>query len=293
VIGKRLDDWAAAGQGCALHDRRVPGTKANIDHVAVGAGAVWVIDAKRYQGLVEHRDRATCGAPIGALPSAVATAPRSPPASWTRWPWSPRRSTGPRERSTPKCEASSPSSAPSGSSSVGRSRIRARTLPGQQQPLSSSAAPGSTTPTPERRPPQCSTVGSDLPETRPRTKRVPARYRRQEADEERAWAAGSTENRTPVGGRGGRRFTLDNDSYRDERSVEEALSRSGTPGAGQRSGGGNAEVLLTAEQWPRFTRLLGRPSQRHLGDAPCCPRARILGQVPALARGGQTGSGSS
>jgi hypothetical protein len=33
-----------------LHDRRVPRTKANIDHIAVSPSGVVVIDAKRYQG---------------------------------------------------------------------------------------------------------------------------------------------------------------------------------------------------------------------------------------------------
>lgn len=33
-----------------LHDRRIPGTRANIDHLAVAASGVYVIDAKRYTG---------------------------------------------------------------------------------------------------------------------------------------------------------------------------------------------------------------------------------------------------
>ena len=40
-----------------LNDRRIPGSKANIDHVVVTAGGVWVIDAKNYRGRVETRDR--------------------------------------------------------------------------------------------------------------------------------------------------------------------------------------------------------------------------------------------
>lgn len=35
-----------------LHDRRVPGSRANIDHLAVGASGVTVIDAKRYTGRI-------------------------------------------------------------------------------------------------------------------------------------------------------------------------------------------------------------------------------------------------
>jgi hypothetical protein len=33
-----------------LHDRRIRGTRANIDHIAIGPTGVWVIDAKRYVG---------------------------------------------------------------------------------------------------------------------------------------------------------------------------------------------------------------------------------------------------
>lgn len=41
-----------APQALLLHDRRIPGTRANIDHIAVTAGGVWVIDTKRYKGQV-------------------------------------------------------------------------------------------------------------------------------------------------------------------------------------------------------------------------------------------------
>lgn len=40
----------------ALHDRKVPGSKANIDHIAVGPAGVYVIDAKNYRGKLEARD---------------------------------------------------------------------------------------------------------------------------------------------------------------------------------------------------------------------------------------------
>lgn len=42
--GLAKDGWRA------LHDRRVPGKRSNIDHVAVGPGGVWTVDAKRYKG---------------------------------------------------------------------------------------------------------------------------------------------------------------------------------------------------------------------------------------------------
>lgn len=39
----------------ALHDRRIPGSRANVDHIVVAPGGVWVIDAKLYRGKVERR----------------------------------------------------------------------------------------------------------------------------------------------------------------------------------------------------------------------------------------------
>lgn len=51
-LGMRLDSIANDAIA-VLHDRRIPGTKANIDHIAVTAGGVWVIDAKRYKGRPE------------------------------------------------------------------------------------------------------------------------------------------------------------------------------------------------------------------------------------------------
>ncbi len=45
-----------AGDAILLHDRRIPGGRSNIDHIAIGPSGVWVIDAKRYTGRVEKRD---------------------------------------------------------------------------------------------------------------------------------------------------------------------------------------------------------------------------------------------
>jgi len=39
-----------------LHDRHVPKTKENIDHLVVAGSGVWVVDAKNYLGLVQQRD---------------------------------------------------------------------------------------------------------------------------------------------------------------------------------------------------------------------------------------------
>jgi hypothetical protein len=36
-----------------LHDRRIPGTPANLDHLLIGAGTVWVVDTKAWRGRVK------------------------------------------------------------------------------------------------------------------------------------------------------------------------------------------------------------------------------------------------
>lgn len=48
LVGARLDRLRERGVGI-LHDRRIP-RRGNIDHLAVTAAGVWVIDTKRYQG---------------------------------------------------------------------------------------------------------------------------------------------------------------------------------------------------------------------------------------------------
>jgi nuclease-like protein len=48
----------AIAQGVvALHDRRMPGSRGNIDHIAIGPAGVTVIDAKRYRGMIEVERR--------------------------------------------------------------------------------------------------------------------------------------------------------------------------------------------------------------------------------------------
>jgi Nuclease-related domain len=51
-LGARLDSLASA-EIAVLHDRRIPGTRANIDHIVVTKAGIWVIDAKRYKGRPE------------------------------------------------------------------------------------------------------------------------------------------------------------------------------------------------------------------------------------------------
>ena len=51
-LGARLDSLVPESIA-VLHDRRIPGTKTNIDHIAITTAGVWVIDAKRYKGRPE------------------------------------------------------------------------------------------------------------------------------------------------------------------------------------------------------------------------------------------------
>ena len=53
ALGARLDKHASETIA-VMHDRRIPGTKANIDHIVVTAGGVLVVDAKRYVDSVRN-----------------------------------------------------------------------------------------------------------------------------------------------------------------------------------------------------------------------------------------------
>ncbi len=46
-VAARLAELAGE-EVLVLHDRRIPGSRANIDHIAIGPAGVYVIDAKRY-----------------------------------------------------------------------------------------------------------------------------------------------------------------------------------------------------------------------------------------------------
>lgn len=48
LLGQRLAELPDLFR--VLHDRRIPGTRSNIDHIVIGPTGVWVIDAKRYVG---------------------------------------------------------------------------------------------------------------------------------------------------------------------------------------------------------------------------------------------------
>src|SRR4051794_27144222 len=45
-LTKRVGDRAVL-----LHDRKVPNTRGNIDHLAIAPSGIWLIDAKTYRGL--------------------------------------------------------------------------------------------------------------------------------------------------------------------------------------------------------------------------------------------------
>ncbi len=54
---EELAAWLATIPGVTvLHDRRAPGTPANIDHLVVAPAGVFVVDAKLYGGRIEVRD---------------------------------------------------------------------------------------------------------------------------------------------------------------------------------------------------------------------------------------------
>jgi hypothetical protein len=55
AIGRSLDRLRADGVA-VLHDRRIPGSRANIDHLAISQAGIFVIDTKHYMGRVEQRD---------------------------------------------------------------------------------------------------------------------------------------------------------------------------------------------------------------------------------------------
>jgi hypothetical protein len=53
-VGHQIDD-AVGTHGVALHDRRLPPSRGNLDHLVVVASGVWVIDTKHYHGRLARR----------------------------------------------------------------------------------------------------------------------------------------------------------------------------------------------------------------------------------------------
>lgn len=56
IVAKALASLTEEG-GRVLHDRRMPNSKANIDHLVVTPAGVFTVDAKRYAGKLEVRSR--------------------------------------------------------------------------------------------------------------------------------------------------------------------------------------------------------------------------------------------
>jgi hypothetical protein len=54
-LARRLND-ELVDIAVVLHDRKVPKTRGNIDHLVVAPSGIWIIDAKNYNGKVERRD---------------------------------------------------------------------------------------------------------------------------------------------------------------------------------------------------------------------------------------------
>lgn len=56
-LGEFLDRLNDDTSVIVFHDRRIPGTRANIDHIVITAGGISVVDAKHYSGQVRKVDR--------------------------------------------------------------------------------------------------------------------------------------------------------------------------------------------------------------------------------------------
>lgn len=58
LLGEYLEKLHDDETVVVLHDRRIPGSRANVDHIAVTrSGGVWAIDAKNYTGKVQRIDK--------------------------------------------------------------------------------------------------------------------------------------------------------------------------------------------------------------------------------------------
>ena len=57
ILGQYLEKFHNTGAIVALHDRRIPATRANIDHIAIASTGIYAIDAKNYAGKVQRIDK--------------------------------------------------------------------------------------------------------------------------------------------------------------------------------------------------------------------------------------------
>lgn len=53
-LGRQLSE-NLSDIGHVLHDRKVPKTRGNIDHLVIAPSGIWIVDAKNYAGKVERR----------------------------------------------------------------------------------------------------------------------------------------------------------------------------------------------------------------------------------------------
>lgn len=57
IVARRLEKLLAGHSVLLRHDRRISGSRANIDHVAIGPGGVTVVEAKHLEGAVRRQTR--------------------------------------------------------------------------------------------------------------------------------------------------------------------------------------------------------------------------------------------
>lgn len=57
AVGKILDSLAIKYGFRVLHDRLIPKSRANMDHIAITRAGIFVIDAKNYKGVIQIRDK--------------------------------------------------------------------------------------------------------------------------------------------------------------------------------------------------------------------------------------------
>jgi hypothetical protein len=57
ALGAFLEELHDGRETFVLHDRRIPRSRANVDHLVIAPGGVFVIDAKRYEGKVRRVDK--------------------------------------------------------------------------------------------------------------------------------------------------------------------------------------------------------------------------------------------
>ena len=55
-LAQAVVDCGSSDIAVVLHDRKVPNTRGNIDHLVIAPNGIWIIDAKNYSGKVERRD---------------------------------------------------------------------------------------------------------------------------------------------------------------------------------------------------------------------------------------------